>query len=146
LVRGTGASVASTAALMAISRRETGSSLAGINAVSHWAVGDADARRDEFTWKHTVVGLLTQQAASVFWALIHERLFVSRRRRPTAGRLAGEAAATSALALAVDYTITPKRFTPGYELRLSKPAIGVVYVAFAAGLVLGSLFLPPGRR
>jgi hypothetical protein len=146
LVRGTGAALASTVALMACSRRETGSALAGLNAVSHWAFGDADASRDGFSARRTLVGAMTQQAASVFWAAVMERWIVSRRRSPTLSRLAADAAATSALACAVDYTITPKRLTPGYELRLSKPSLAAVYVAFAAGLVIGSVLLPPRER
>jgi hypothetical protein len=146
LVRGTGASLASLVALAGCSRRETGSALAGVNAVSHWAYGDADASRNGFSWKHTLVGALTQQAASVFWAMVFERLFAPRRGAPTVGRLAAESVATSALALAVDYTITPKRLTPGYELRLSKPSMAAVYVAFAGGLLIGSLLLPAHER
>lgn len=58
-VRGTGASVVSALALAACSKRETGSALAGINAASHWAWGDDDARRNGFSWKHTALGALT---------------------------------------------------------------------------------------
>jgi hypothetical protein len=146
LVRGTGASVASALVLSACSRRETGSFLAGINAVSHWAWGDADARRDAFSWKHTVVGALTHQSAAVFWALCFEKLFASRQRRLTLPRIVGETAAMSAIACTVDYTVTPKRFTPGYELRLSKSALLAVYVAFAAGLAIGTVLLPARDR
>lgn len=146
LVRGTGASVASAIAAAACGRRETGSALAAINAVSHWAWGDADARRDGFTWKHTVVGAATHHAAALFWALCFERLFVSKRRRVAMPRLAAEAAAMSALACAVDYTITPKRLTPGFELRLSKRSLVAIYVAFAAGLAIASVLLPEEER
>ena len=145
-VRGTGASLASLLALIGCSRRETGSGLAAVNAISHWAFGDDDARRDGFSWKHTITGALTQQAASVFWALVFERLLASRRRSPAIARLAGEAAAMSAVAMTVDYTITPRRLTPGYELRISKSSMLAVYVAFAAGLVAGSLLLPERDR
>lgn len=146
LLRGTAANVASTLALAACSRRETGAPLAGINAVSHWAFGDEAARRDDFTVTHTVLGALTNQAASVFWAYVHERLFAARRRRATLPRVVGEAVATSALACAIDYTITPKRLTPGFELRLSRGALLVVYAAFAAGLAAASLLLPAAER
>lgn len=146
LVRGTGAALVSALALVACSRRETGSPLAGLNAVSHWAWGDADSRRNGFSWKHTVLGALTHHAASVFWGYGFERLFASRRARPTATRLLGESALMSGLACAVDYTITPKRFTPGYELRLSRPSLLAVYGAFAAGLALGSAVLPHHER
>jgi hypothetical protein len=82
----------------------------------------------------------------VFWAYCFERLFASRRRHVTVPVLLTEAAAMSAIACAVDYTITPKRFTPGYELRLSRPSLLVVYVAFAGGLALGSLLLGEEER
>jgi len=79
-------------------------------------------------------------------AMLFERLFARRRCTPTVARLAAESAATSALALAVDYTITPNRLTPGYELRLSKRSIAAVYAAFAGGLLIGSLLLPSYER
>jgi len=146
LLRGTAANVASIAALATFGKRETGSSLAGVNAVSHWLWGDADARRNDFSWRHTVVGALTNELASVFWAFCFERLFAARARNVSAPKLVSEAAATSALAFAVDYGITPKRLTPGYELRLSRPSLFAVYVAFAGGLALGSLLFPSDRR
>ena len=141
-MRGSGASLASAMALVACSRRETGSFLAGINAVSHWAWGDSAARQNGFSWKHTAVGALTHQAASLFWAYGFERLIASRRQNVAMARLVGESAVMSALACAVDYTITPKRFTPGYELRLSRPSLVAVYAAFAGGLALRSVLLP----
>ena len=49
------------------------------------------------------------------------------------------AASVAALAAAVDYTITPKRFTPGWELVLSKGAMAVVYAAMAAGFAGATL-------
>ena len=50
-------------------------------------------------------------------------------------RVAG-AAATSAIAAFVDFRLTPARFTPGFEHRLSRKAIAVVYSAFAVGLAM----------
>jgi hypothetical protein len=32
-----------------------------------------------------------------------------------------------------DFWLTPERFTPAYEKRLSRRALGVVYAAFAIG-------------
>ena len=145
-VRGTVANLASMVALAGFSKRETGSALAAINAVSHWAWGDADARSNEFSWKHTAIGALTNQVASVFWAFCFERLFASPHRHVTVPRLVADAAATSALAYAVDYGITPKRLTPGYELRLSRSSLLAVYIAFAGGLALGSVLVRARRR
>jgi hypothetical protein len=143
---GTAASLASLAAIAACSRKDTGSALAAVNAESHWAWGDDAAQRDDFSWKYTVVGALTHQAASLFWAFCSERLFASRERPASVPAILGQSAATSALACAVDYTITPQRFTPGYELRLSRRSLVTVYVALAAGLAAGSLSLSSRRR
>jgi hypothetical protein len=117
-----------------------------VNAESHWAWGDDAAQRDGFSWKYTLVGALTHQAASLFWAFCSDRLFASRERSTSAPAILGQAAATSALACAVDYTITPQRFTPGYELRLSRRSLAAVYVALAAGLAAGSLSLSSSWR
>ena len=70
----------------------------------------------------------------MFWAWCFERLFGKQRRAYALPTLIAESATTSALAYVVDYTITPKRLTPGYELRLSGKALVVVYAAFAAEL------------
>ena len=56
------------------------------------------------------------------------------------------AAGASALACTVDYTITPKRFTPGYEMRLSKASLAAVYAGFAVGLAVGSVLLARRER
>ena len=45
----------------------------------------------------------------------------------------GRATAIAALAAAVDYTITPHRFTPGWELVLSRRGMALAYAAMAAG-------------
>jgi hypothetical protein len=41
----------------------------------------------------------------------------------------------------VDYRLTPRRFMPGYERRLSRRSLGAVYAAFGAGLALGGALL-----
>jgi hypothetical protein len=45
---------------------------------------------------------------------------------------------TSAVAAAIDYGVTPKRFTPGWELLLSKRSMVVAYGALALGLAFGT--------
>jgi hypothetical protein len=134
-ISGTVAAVLSTLALAALGRRESGSALAPINAVSHWYWGDRAARLDDASVKYTLPGYLTHHGASVFWALVFERLFGRRARQDPATALA-TGATVATLAAAVDYTITPKRLTPGYEKRLSVPSLVVVYAAFGLGLAL----------
>ncbi|HZA94744.1 MAG TPA: hypothetical protein VE421_01305, partial [Burkholderiaceae bacterium] len=118
LVSGTSASILSTVALAARGRSETGSALAPINAVSHWYWGDRATQVDHATIKNTVPGYLTHHATSIFWAVLFEKVFGGTMRgRP--GPTLAMSAATAAVACFVDYQMTPKRLTPGFEHRLS---------------------------
>ena len=138
-VSGSIAAVASTAVLAAAGRVETGSAFAPTNAISHWVHGDAAARVDDASARHTLVGLAIHHGASVFWALVFERLFGRANARGDVLPALGAGMAVSALACFVDYQLTPRRFQPGYEMRLSRPALAAVYVAFGAGLAAGSV-------
>ena len=133
-ISGTVASVLSTLTLAALGTRE-GSALGPINAVSHWYWGPRAEHKDGATVKYTLPGYLTHHGASIFWAVVFERLFGHRARRDAATALA-TGATVATLAAAVDYTITPKRLTPGFEKRLSVPSLVVVYAAFGVGLAL----------
>lgn len=127
------AGAATTAAVAALSQRETGSAVAGLNAVSHIAWGDEAARQRKASLKYTLTGLALNAAAVAGWALLHEVLFAGRRQRGWARPLAA-GAATAALAYVVDYHVVPQRLTPGFEKRLSRPALAAVYGVLAASL------------
>ena len=140
-VTGTTASLLSTLALASLGRRQAGSTAAPINAVSHWLWNEQALREDGLSWRYTLIGYLTQHAAAIFWATLYARLYGHReeaKRLPNA--LAG-GIATSAIAYVVDYTVTPKRLTPGYEHRLDGRGMLTVYAALAAGLAIGALAL-----
>ncbi|HSV79850.1 MAG TPA: hypothetical protein VLK85_11705 [Ramlibacter sp.] len=47
----------------------------------------------------------------------------------------------SAVACFVDYRLTPKRLTPGFEHRLGKPELANVYACFALGLLVRTLLM-----
>ena len=49
--------------------------------------------------------------------------------------------AAAGVASFVDYQLTPKRLTPGFEHRLGKPEMVNVYAGFAIGLAIGSLLM-----
>lgn len=141
LVAGSLASILSTALLALMGRRETGSALAPINAVSHWYWGDDALDLEGADLPHTAVGYLTHHSAATFWATVYAALASDKPvSRTTAGVLLG-AAATSATAYLVDFKLTPHRFTPGYEHRLSTPALLAVHAALAVGLAAGALAL-----
>lgn len=146
LVTGSVASVLSTAVLAALGVRRYDSAAAPINAVSHWLWGDESLRRDSASWRHTLPGVLTQHAASVLWATLYARLYGHRREAKSLPQALAGGIATSAVAYVVDYTITPRRLTPGYEHRLDGQGMLAVYAALALGFAAGAVALGRGRR
>ncbi len=138
LVAGSLGSIVSALALVRAGRREVRSGVAPLNAVSHWYWGDRALHRRQADMTHTVAGYLTHHAASVFWATTYAAATKdSDAARTPAGIMAG-ALATSAVACFVDYRLTPKRLTPGFEHEISRPAMAGVYGAMALGLALGA--------
>jgi hypothetical protein len=146
LVSGAIASVTASVALVSCAKRERRSPTRPLNATSHWLHGDAAALVPNVDLKHTAVGYGTHHAAAVLWAVLFEKL---RTRSADRGLAAAsrDALITSATAALVDYTVTPHRFTPGWEMVLSKQSMAAAYLAMAAGLILSEYVLPDrGRR
>ncbi len=141
LVAGTAAAVLSSIVLALAGRRQNGSAAAPVNAASHWLWGDEALRADAATPRHTLVGLATQHGASVFWATAYALLHGHRREAKRLPEAIAGGIATSAAAYVIDYTITPRRLTPGYEHRLDGRGLFAVYAALAAGFALGALAL-----
>jgi hypothetical protein len=137
-VTGSLASILSTAVLALAGLRQNRSAVAPINAASHWIWGDESLREDRATLRHTLLGLLTQHAASIFWAALYSRIYGHRPEAKQWPQALAGAAATCAIAGVVDYMVVPKRLTPGYEHRLSTSAMVAVYAALAAGFALGA--------
>ena len=139
LLSGASASLLSTAALAALGKQTAGSAYAPTNAISHWLWGDKAARRDGPSLRYTVTGYLIHHASSTFWAVLFER--VMGRRLDRADPLTTVAAATAASAVAcfTDYQLTPRRLHPGFEQRLSRPSLALVYGVFGLGLAAGAL-------
>lgn len=139
IISGSIASLSSTAALALAGRRERGDMAAPINAVSHWFWDRRALRADGPSLRHTLTGFLIHHGASIFWGTLHARAWGSRpQAKEPAPALAG-AAAAAAIACFVDYRLTPRRLTPGFEHRLSSRAMLAVYVCFALGLAAGSM-------
>ena len=140
LASGLAATATSTAALATVAIAEGRGPAQPLNATSHILYGDTAATFRDADLDHTVVGFGTHAAATLFWAVAFESALVIRPPR-TSLALVGRAASIGVLAALVDYTVTPKRFTPGWELVLSKKAMAVVYLAMAAGFATAA-----GRR
>ncbi|HYE91230.1 MAG TPA: hypothetical protein VEA38_09430 [Terriglobales bacterium] len=137
LAAGAAAAAASTLALAWTGRRELGSAATPMNGPSQWVWGRAAPYQDGADVKHTATGTVIHHAAAMIWGVLFE---VLRRRAPrdVPGTVAA-AVTTAAIANVVDFKLTPERLTPGFEKRLSRPALFEVYAAFAAGLALAGL-------
>jgi hypothetical protein len=138
LVTGTAASIVSTAALALLARAEGKGAFQLTNATSHWLHGDSAASYPGADAAHTLVGYATHHASTLFWAVPFEAWLAVRPPRTTAGLLR-DACAMSAIAAAIDYGVTPKRLTPGWELVLSKRSMAATFGAMALGLAAGTL-------
>ena len=145
LVSGAAAAAASTAALALLARAEGKGALQPANSTSHWLNGEQAASFKGADIAHTLIGAATHFAACVFWAALFE--WRTGGRAPLAPLpVLRDVLAVSAFAAVVDYTVTPKRFTPGWEFVLSKQSMAVAYAAMAAGLAGGTLASQPGRQ
>jgi hypothetical protein len=127
-ISGGAASLASALVLAARGSRELGDVAAPLNGPSQWVWGRQAPYRNGFSVRHTVLGYAIHHMAATFWALFYEKA------RPEARNAAALAAAVSATAAFVDYRLTPQRLTPGFEKRLSRTSLTMVYCAFALGL------------
>ena len=135
---GTAASAFSSVALAAASRWEAGHAPAAVNSTSHWLWGDAESRTNEVSLRHTGVGYATHHASAYFWAVLHEKLVGDWADQSVPNALVA-GLGTAAVACTIDYTVTPHRFTPGFELRLSRPAMAAGYVAFGLGIAAAAV-------
>lgn len=138
LVSGSLASVFS-AAYLAWAGWRRGVPAAPVNAVSHWFFGDRSLREDEPSLMYTLTGYLTHHVAALFWAVLHAKLWGTRPIGKEPLPAAAGAIAAASVACFVDYQLTPKRLTPGFEHRLGRPDMTGVYAYFALGLLVGSL-------
>jgi hypothetical protein len=139
LQTGAVATATTTMAATAFGQMEENNAIAPLNSVSHIAWGDKAAHRDGASWKYTATGTALNAAAVTSWAALYELFFGRRGARGDVGGALLGGAIVSGLAYVVDYHVVPKRFTPGFEKRLSNGALLGIYGALAAGLALGGL-------
>jgi hypothetical protein len=140
LVSGTCAALFS-AGYLALAGWRRGETAAPLNAVSHWFFGDRSLHADEPSLMYTLSGYLTHHAASVFWGVLHAKAWGGREQAKQPLPAIAGAVAAAGVANFVDYQLTPKRLTPGFEHRLGKPEMLNVYACFALGLAVGSMLM-----
>lgn len=139
-VSGSFASLFSSAYLAWAGHRR-GKAAAPFNAVSHWVHGDRSFTQDDASLAYTASGYLTHHLASIFWGVLYAKAWGARAQAKQPLPAAAGAVAAAGVACFVDYEMTPKRFTPGFEHRLARPELGAVYACFALGLMVGSLVM-----
>ena len=133
------ASAATTAVVSLCGQAESGNPIAPLNAISHILWGDEAAAQDDASINYTAVGVALNTAAVASWAGIYEATFGPRARRgdATAGLVGG--AVIAAAAYVTDDYIVPRRFTPGFEKRLSPASMLAVYTTLALSLPVASI-------
>lgn len=146
LIAGGAASLVSTLVLVWRGQREVGSYSAPTNATSHWLWREEAFGVHVPTWRHTAIGYAIHHGTATFWAVLYAWLHGNRPAARTLPAALTNAAVASAVACTVDYTLTPKRLTPGFEHHLSKTSMALVYAGFALGLAAGCLAANRGRR
>lgn len=132
------ASALSGGLMAARGKADTGSAVAPLNAPSQWVHGQEAVHREDVTASHTLVGAAIHTASAMLWAGLYETLQARRERRTVAGALV-DAAGVAALAAVVDLKLVPERLTPGFQHRLKKESLWMVYGSFALGLAMGGL-------
>jgi len=137
LVTGSIASMVSAVSLAALAKMEGKGGAQPLNATSHWLHGDNAALRDGVDTAHTGVGFATHHASALFWALPFEAWLAAHPPQSSI-ELLRNSAVMSAVAAVVDYGITPKRLTPGWELTLSGQSMFGAYTGLALGLAAGA--------
>ncbi|MEI7038054.1 hypothetical protein [Fulvimonas yonginensis] len=138
------AAVLSSVVVAACSAREARAAFAGVNATSQWLWGRGAKRHLRPSWRYTAVGYLVHHFSSLLWAGVYEWWCLRRPAVPRA--CATRAAAVAATAFLVDYTITPRRFRPGFERHIGPASIAAVYLTFGLGLYAGARLRRPPRR
>ena len=148
LLSGSSASLLSSVAAYELARRERRAPLAALNAVSHWLYGPAAYAADRASLRHTLPGIVIHHASSLVWGALYQTLLRSvvdagtvegervQRGHPDLADRFAAAAVVTALGAFTDLRLVPPRLSPGFEHRLSKRGVALVYVGFALGLAV----------
>lgn len=130
-----------SAAYLAWAGERRGTPAAPVNAVSHWFFGNRALRQDPPSLLYTLTGYAIHHAASLFWGVLHAKLWAAQQQHKQPIPALAGAVAASSVACLVDLQLTPQRLTPGFEHRLDRPELANVYACFATGLLIGTLLM-----
>ena len=139
-VSGSLASILSAAYLVYAGERRS-TPAAPVNAISHWFFGRRAIEADQPSLLYTVTGYLVHHCASMFWGVLSAKAWGSSKQPRKPLEAAAGSVVTAGVACFVDYQLTPKRLSPGFEHRLKQPEMVNVYACFALGLAVGTLLM-----
>jgi hypothetical protein len=131
--------VATAGSVSLAGARDTGSAIAPINATSHIAWGESAADFEGIDARRTLLGLVLNTGACVFWATFYERYFGRAADRGDLGTALLGGGIVAAAAYVTDYHLVPKRLSPGWEHRLSGRSLAVTYAVLGLSLTLRGL-------
>jgi hypothetical protein len=134
-------SLAVAAAAAACGKAEGQSGWKPINTISHILWGRRSADESGLTFRYTGSGLLLNGVACVFWAWFYQAWQRPAEQPRSLTALTQGGLATAALAYWTDYHLIPERFTPGFELSLSRRNFPWLYGALALGMVLSEFIV-----
>jgi len=136
LISGTCASICSSIVLLAAGRKDCGSALAPINAVSHWVWADRTFQEGRSSFAYTFTGYVIHHAMSVLWAICFEGVASSARSWLAGGHSMLAGPLVAGVAAGVDLKLTPERLTPGFERKVTGLMLTAVYLAFGLALAM----------
>jgi len=137
LISGTAASLAMTAVLVLLAKKEDKGALQPINSTSHWLHGEQASLTRSLDVSHTAVGFGTMFRHYSGHLFLRDGSQLGRDVHPYSC-LEMRPPCRPLLPWSITAS-TPKRFTPGWEEVLSKRSIGVTYAAMALGLTAGAM-------
>jgi hypothetical protein len=141
LITGGLTTAATTTAALIVSKLETGSAAAGLNATSHIVWGEEAALVDGFEPKYTLIGGLLNAGAMLAWSVLHEVL----PPQPGALNALTKGLLTSGAAYLTDYRVVPSRLTPGFEKRFSARGMAWMYGVLGAAFTLAGAITARSR-
>lgn len=139
LISGSVASIASAISLLLMGKSELNRFAAPLNGPSQWIWGRHAPYVNRLSFRYTFIGYIIHHAASIFWAIGYEALRLRLPPPETSYAVLVPAFLTGIAAYTVDFYLIPKRLTPGFENRLSKRSLFLVYGVFALGLAVPAL-------
>ena len=126
--------------VMAVADFEGNDAFAPVNAISHIAFQDKSLGQTGPQPKFFLTGLLLNLSAMLGWAAVSEAIYRALHIPPH--QILSTfvmAVAISVAAYFTDFRLVPERFTPGFEIVISRKGLYVVYALLTFALFVGGL-------